>query len=566
MKLLPTLLMKYTSTRTSQRNLKIIFNFLMILGFLVFLYSILFHYIMLLEDKEYTWITGFYWTLTVMSTLGFGDITFHTDIGKIFSIVVLMSGVVLLLVMLPFTLIEFFYEPWIKAQTFTRVPRHAPDDMKGHVILFQYDQITSALIEKLTLYHYPYVLIIPDFDEALRFHDEGFQVMYADHDDPETYRKAHIENATLVATTRTDIANTTIAFTVRDVSETIPIVATVRDDYSVDILKSAGCTTLLHLGDMTGQAFARRLHGGKEAVHVIGRFDDLLIAEVNAETTPLVGKTLLESNVREKTGVNIVGIWERGKFENAQALTRIESKMVLVLSGLRSQLDRFEQLCQVNTMPETPVVIIGAGRVGRAAANTLKKRGIDYRIIDMDNEKKQSSNKFVIGNAANPDVLKAAGIEQAPAVIITTRDDDTNIYLTIYCRKQYSDIQIISRTSLKRNISTLHRAGADFVISYASMGAEKIFNSLKRSDILMVAEGLDVFRIKTPTTLTGMVIRDTSIRQDTGCNIIAVHTDGQSHINPEADVVLTPNSELVLIGTDEAENRFLQLYTEQRLN
>jgi len=554
--------MKYMSSRISQRNLKIVFSFLLILGFLVFLYSIMFHYIMLLEDKEYSWITGFYWTLTVMSTLGFGDITFHTDIGKIFSIIVLLSGVVLLLVMLPFTLIEFFYEPWIKAQTFTRVPRKVSDDLKGHVILFQYDQITIALIEKLMLYHYPYVLVLPDFDEALRLHDEGFQVIYADHDDPETYRKAHIEHATLIAVTRTDIANTTIAFTVRDVNEKIPIVATVRDEFSVDILQKAGCSTLLHLGDMTGQAFARRLHGGKEAVQVIGQFDDLLIAEVNAEVTSLVGKTLLESKVRERTGVNIVGIWERGIFENAQAQTVVKSKMVLVMSGTRSQIDSFEQLCHTDVMPDTPVVIIGAGRVGRATANAMQERGIDYRIIDINRERIQNSIKFVNGNATNPEVLKKAGIEKAPAIIITTRDDDTNIFLTIYCRKRYPDIQIISRTSLKRNISTLRRAGVDFVISYASMGAEKIFNSLKRSDIFMVAEGLDVFRIKTPIPLTGKLIRDTSIRRDTGCNIIAVHTDSQSYINPESHVVLNPNSELVLIGTDEAENRFLKLYAK----
>lgn len=562
MKLIPTLMMKYMSNRISQRNLKIVFNFLLILAFLVFLYSILFHYIMLLEDKEYSWITGFYWTLTVMSTLGFGDITFHTDLGKIFSIVVLLSGVVLLLVMLPFTLIEFFYEPWIKAQTFSRVPRTAPDDLSGHVILFQYDQITSALIEKIKLYHYPYVIIVPDFDEALRLHDEGFQVIYADHDDPEAYRKARIEHATLIAATSTDIANTTIAFTVRDVNETIPIVATVSNEFSAEILKNAGCSTLLHLGEMTGKAFARRLHGGKEAVYVIGQLGDLLIAEVNAELTSLVGQTLLECKVRERTGVNIVGLWERGKFENAQAQTVITSKMVLVLSGTRSQIDHFEKLCHTNEIPDAPVVIVGAGRVGRSVAKTLQERGIDSRIIDKDPERMQDGGNYVVGNAANPEVLKKAGIETAPAIIITTQDDETNIYLTIYCRKQYPDIQIISRTRLKRNISTLRRAGVDYVISYASMGAEKIFNSLKRSDILMVAEGLDVFRIKTPAPLIGKLIRDTSIRMDTGCNIVAVHTKGQSYINPESHVVLNPDSELVLIGTDEAENRFLQLYSE----
>lgn len=562
MKLLPTLLIKHMSNRISQRNLKIVFNFLLILAFLVTLYSVLFHYIMIFEDREYSWITGFYWTLTVMSTLGFGDITFHTDIGKIFSIVVLLSGVVLLLVMLPFTLIEFFYEPWIKAQTFSRVPRVVPDDLKGHVILFQYDQITSALIEKLTLYHYPYVLVIPDFDEALRLHDEGLVVIYADHDDPETYRKARVDHATLIAATSKDIANTTIAFTVRDVNETIPIVATVSEEYSVDILKNAGGTTLLHLGDMTGQAFARRLQGGQEAVHVIGQLDELLIAEVNADLTLLAGKTLLESRIRERTGVNIIGIWERGKFENAQAHTVVTPKMVLVMSGTRSQLDRFEELCQVNEMPDAPVIIVGAGRVGRAVAKALDTRKMDYRIIDYKHDRLPNNERLVVGNAANPEVLIQAGIENSPAVIITTQDDDTNIYLTIYCRKRYPNIQIISRTSQKRNISTLRRAGVDFVISYATMGAEKIFNSLKRSDILMVAEGLDVFRIKTPAALIGKAIRDTSIRNDTGCNIIAVHSGGQSYINPDINVILQQDSELVLIGTDEAENSFLNLYPE----
>ena len=58
-----------------------------------------------------------------MSTLGFGDITFHTDLGRIFSIVVLISGMIFLLILLPFTFIEFFYAPWMNAQAATRAPR-----------------------------------------------------------------------------------------------------------------------------------------------------------------------------------------------------------------------------------------------------------------------------------------------------------------------------------------------------------------------------------------------------------------------------------------------------------
>ena len=44
---------------------------------------------------------------------------------------------------------------------------------------------------------------------------------------------------------------------------------------------------------------------------------------------------------------------------------------------------------------------------------------------------------------------------------VTTNDDATNIYLTIYCRRLRPNMQIISRSTMERNVTTLHRAGAD---------------------------------------------------------------------------------------------------------
>jgi voltage-gated potassium channel len=72
------------------------------------------------EGVEHSWVTGFYWVLTVMSTLGFGDITFQSDVGRLFSIVVLVTGIVMLLIVLPFAFIRFFYAPWLEAQI--RIP------------------------------------------------------------------------------------------------------------------------------------------------------------------------------------------------------------------------------------------------------------------------------------------------------------------------------------------------------------------------------------------------------------------------------------------------------------
>lgn len=94
--------------RSTRRNIGFLLRFFAMLVGLIALYSILFHFIMQYEGRSFSWVTGVYWTLTVMSTLGFGDITFTSDLGRIFSIVVLMSGVFLLLVMRRSPLSSFF--------------------------------------------------------------------------------------------------------------------------------------------------------------------------------------------------------------------------------------------------------------------------------------------------------------------------------------------------------------------------------------------------------------------------------------------------------------------------
>jgi voltage-gated potassium channel len=170
----------------------------------------------------------------------------------------------------------------------------------------------------------------------------------------------------------------------------------------------------------------------------------------------------------------------------------------------------------------------------------------------------------VLGSAAELETLERAGIREAPAVIVTTYSDDINIYLTIYCRRLRPDIQIISRSTLERNVSTLHRAGADFVMSYSSMGANAIFNLLKRSDILMVAEGRNIFRVKVPDALANKTIAQSMVRQETGCSIIAIKTAAEFQVNPPPNAVLPAQAEIVLIGTVEDETRFLVRFVNEK--
>jgi Trk K+ transport system NAD-binding subunit len=464
--------------------------------------------------------------------------------------------------MLPFTFIQFFYAPWLEAQNRSRAPRELPASCKGHVIITNYDPVTKSLIEKLKSYDYDYVLLQNDLQNALAFSDRNYKVMLGELDDPNTYKKAQINQAAMLVSTASDTLNTNIAFTAREISDTIPIITIANSADSVDILKLAGSDSVIQLGVMMGQSLARRTLGGNARVHVIGRFDQLIIGEAPASGTPLVGKTLAESKLREAIGVNVIGLWERGTFISPRPDTIIHEMSVLVLAGSVDQLRNYDDYFGIYNNKDGPVIIIGAGRVGRATAKSLNDRKMDFVVVEKDPARAKRCGNYVVGDAADREILFEAGMDKAHTVIITTHDDDTNIYLTLYCRRLKPELKIIARATLERNVNTLHRAGADFVMSYATMGANAIYNILERDEVLMIAEGLNVFRTQTPLIMQHKSIREVDLRKETGCSIVAIQKGDDVLINPDPDYILMPDTELVIIGSYESEKEFAEYIKE----
>ncbi len=209
MSFLPSQLLYLLQDRRARRNIRSLAEFTLFLTVLVAVFSFLFHVIMAHEGRDFSAVTGVYWTLTVMSTLGFGDITFNSDLGRLFSLIVLVSGILFLLVMLPFTFIQFFYAPWLEAQNKSRVPRTLPPEVVRHVIITNWDPIAIALVERLRQYNHAYVLIVPEVQQALDLVDQGFRALVGELDDATTYLRAQVDRAALVVALNDDMKNTT---------------------------------------------------------------------------------------------------------------------------------------------------------------------------------------------------------------------------------------------------------------------------------------------------------------------------------------------------------------------
>ena len=560
MKFIPAIVSSLAESRIVKANIRLLIKYLVAITVLITAYSILFHYLMALEGQKHSWITGLYWTMVVMSTLGFGDITFTSDLGRAFSVLVLLSGVVLLLILLPFIFIKFFFAPWMEAQARNRAPRELPPDTRNHVIITHYDPVTASLIEKLTSYKKDYVLVVEELQRALELYDRNIRVAVGNIDDPKTYENLRAQNAALIVATNSDQMNTNITLTLREDFEYLPIITTVESPHSLDILQLAGSSRVLQLYDLLGKSLASWTIAGDCKSNIIGRYQQLVIAQAPAIGTPLVGQTLAQSRIRETFGLTVIGVWERGKFMIPNPDNVIGRTSVLVLAGSETAMAAYDEVYsfyQICKIAGDPIIIVGGGRVGHAIAARFQKADIPYLIIERNRKKTEEDAHFVFGDAADIHTLQKAWFEKAPAALITSHDDATNIYITKYLRSLRPDMQILSRASEDRNVSTLHRAGADFVMSYASLGANAIFNFLMNEETLLLAEGLNFFHLHTPRSLVGKTLAQSGIREKTGCTVIAIQRQDDTMINPEPAIEIGASDELILIGTYDAENAFL---------
>ncbi len=558
MKFVLSHLADFVGERQVRRNLRAFLQYLLFVIGVISAYSVLFHLVMLhAEGQRHSWLTGFYWTLTVMTTLGFGDITFHTDIGRLFSIAVLLSGVVLLLILLPFMFIRYFYAPWLEAQIRLHVPRTVPEGTRDHVIICRNDSISPGLIQELQFSHIPYFVLEPDPAKASQMISEEISVIAGEIDSRVTYERLRVRDARMVFANAEDDINSNITLTVREVSRDVPVVALAEN--STDILELSGATQVLPLKRKLGEHLAARTNTGASVAHVVGTFKGLQIAEFVAHDTNLAGKTLRETRLRELTGVSVVGIWEQGNLRPAHPELRFSNSAVPVVIGSPEHIERLNALLTGGSSQQRPVLVIGGGGVGLSVARALERRGTPVNMI----EKRESQRKmagtgiqFINGDAADRDVLQQAGLEEASAVVLTTHEDAANIYLTVYCRRLRPNLNIVSRVTHEKNVESIFRAGADSVLSYSSLGREFVISLLLGREPILLGGAADCFFTPVPKTLSGKPLGESEIGSRTGLIVIAVEDGDLTWSAPPPSLPLPGHGRLLMLGTAEQRRAF----------
>ena len=479
--------------------------------------------------------------------------------------VVPLSGIVLLLIVLPFAFIRYFCAPWPEARLRLRAPREVGNETSGHVVLCAWDSVAPVLAEELTALGILWVLIESDATRAAQLHGERVPVLAGEVDNADTYRLAGVSRARAVLANCDEVTNTNITLMVREVSATVPVLAVVENGRSVDILQLSGATKVLPLKLQLGEQLAGRVNAGRAQTHVVGSFRNLVIAEVGVHNPPLAGKSLRKSKLRDICGVNAVAAWESARLVPAHPDLVLNPATVPVVVGTPEMIAALDEYLCLYDANYNPVLVIGGGRVGRAVARVLKGRGVAFNLVENREEIRPRleglADRLVMGDAARREVLAEAGLAGAPSVVITTSDDAVNLYRCIYCRRLNPEARIVCRITHQRNVAAMQRAGADLTLSYARLGVEAVLAALQKRDLVFLGKGVELVTAKVPAALADKSLAQAGIGARFAHNVIAVDTgDGGQLTAAGPATVLPVGGEVFMLGSAAAYRAFREAF------
>ena len=114
------------------------------------------------------------------------------------------------------------------------------------------------------------------------------------------------------------------------------------------------------------------------------------------------------------------------------------------------------------------VILCGFGRVGQNLARALEKHAYEYIALDMDPKRvqqaRQAGDPVIYGDAAQPEILHAVGIEHCNVLVISFADPKLALRILISVRSLRKDLPVLVRTQDDTKLDQLQKAGATEVV------------------------------------------------------------------------------------------------------
>ena len=489
------------------------------------------------------------------TTTGYGEDAgqWNSDAMFALTIVMMLTGVVLIFLTLP-----LFFVPLIEESLRTDPPDSV--HLSDHVVICTFTPRGETLVTELESMDVPYVVVESDRDLARDLYTDGYTVVHGDPESVDDLIDAGVQSATALVADDTDETNASIILSAKQAAPDLRVISLIEDPTVADYHEYAGADRIVSPRRLLGESIASKASTTvtTELGGTIEIGEDFEIAELLVQQgSPLVGQSIAESRIRERTGANVIGAWFSGRFASPPAPDDvIDAHTALLVAGHDEQLEAMKSL----TLSETrrhrggSVIVAGYGEVGSTVADRLTAANVPRTVIDLEEE----PGVDVVGDVTDRRTLAKAGIDDARSVVLTVDDDTTAIFATLVARRVAPEVEIIARANESESVPKLYRAGAEYVLALSTVSGRMLTSHLFEEDVIAPNAQIEVVRTQAPD-LAGQSLAEADVRARTGCTVIAVERDGELLTDFGPDLVVRADDDLILAGRDEDVYRFNEL-------
>ncbi|MGA2589685.1 MAG: potassium channel protein [Bryobacteraceae bacterium] len=211
-------------------------------------------------------------------------------------------------------------------------------------------------------------------------------------------------------------------------------------------------------------------------------------------------------------------------------------------------------------------IICGYGRVGRGAASELKKSGVPFVVVEIDDgrvEKAIADGMLAVAaDSTRDETLRDVGVARAKGLVCALATDADNLFVLLSAKFANPGIYVATRAAEDGAEEKMRRAGADAVFAPYAITGHHLAQALLRPHVVQFLDftthtaGLNVVieqvRVSEQSDLVSKTIRELQIGRQFGVIVLAIRKgDGEMVFNPPADTAIAAGDYLIVMGLPE---------------
>ena len=302
-------------------------------------------YMLLWRDIEGSgFIDAFYMTIITITTLGYAEIHHLGSEGRIFTIFIAIFGIGSLFYILG-TLMENLFILQLDNYRGKRKMQKKIDGLYDHIIVIGLGRVGKRAVKELLEKQESFVVIDNKITDEKSSEINEFDCIKGDATDDDILISAGITKArSLMLTTANSATTVFVVLSAKVLNPDIFIVARCDNDNDIEKLIRAGANRVINPYAIGGQRLVNLLVNP----NVVDFFETSLGSKeksINIENIQLpedslwIDKSLIEMNLRHKTGATIIAV-----MRNNKPITQLDGNMTLLANDILLTLGTKEQL------------------------------------------------------------------------------------------------------------------------------------------------------------------------------------------------------------------------------